>query len=430
MGNILLRKEAATDCEGYPTLIFQAHMDMVCQKTEEAKIDPAREPLKIKIVDGYVTAEGTTLGADNGIGVAYALAAFLLDNHGPLEAILTVDEETGMTGALEMEKGFFSGKYLLNLDSEELGTITIGSAGGGDTEYHLPLTIKKRENWKAIKIEVKNLKGGHSGIHIDSPHLNAIKTVVNGILSLKDNAEFLISSINGGSVHNAIPVNAECILLVPAERKKEALAVLEKWREKVLEDNRENEPEMEIVVSQTDESKGLTEEQTDALLSLLNEIPHGPLSYSNEMEGLVQTSNNLATVETCEETVDIALSSRSSVNKELKQLQEHLADLGEPYGANVEQPQIYPGWEPDPNSPFLLMVKGSYETILKKEVSLKAMHAGLECGMFLQLNQELQVVSIGPDIKDVHTPDERIFIKSVGIVWKVLRDVIENMGTM
>jgi dipeptidase D len=432
IGNIILTKKAMPGCEDYPVLVLQAHMDMVCQKTPETKIDFENDPLKIKIVDDYVTAKGTTLGADDGIGMAYGMAALISEDikHGPLEVVLTVDEETGLTGAFKMEKGFFSGKYLLNVDSETLGEITIGSAGGGDTHYSLPVNYEEKEEWKGIRLSINGLKGGHSGIDIHLPRLNAIKVVIEGVLSLKDKMNTLISSINGGSVHNAIPRESVCELLVPKEKRDEAVKILEEWKIKTLTEKQKNEPNMKITISRTSENKVLTKKRSDSICNLLYEIPHGAISFSKEIEGLVQTSNNLAVVKSSEDKIDIFLSGRSSVDRELKELRKKLKTLGEKYGADVIQENAYPGWQADPGSPFLALVKNSYEDILKNEVSIKAIHGGLECGLFSNLNPELQIASIGPEIKNVHTPNERVYIKSVGTVWDVIRKIIENMGTL
>ena len=430
IGNILLSKEATQGYEDYPTLVLQAHMDMVCQKTPETEIDFENDPLKIKIVDDYVTAEGTTLGADDGIGMAYSMAALLLKDHGPLEVVFTVDEETGLTGAFGMKKGFFSGKYLLNLDSEEIGEITIGSAGGGNTHYILPATREEKKEWGAIRVSIKGLKGGHSGVDIHLPRLNAIKVAIRGILDLKDKVDLLIGSINGGSVHNAIPREAVYDILVPKNKRNEAITILEEWKMKTLDKEKENEPTMKIDISEIDETKALPKEQTDSLLNLLYEVPHGPISFSKEIEGLVQTSNNLAVVKSSKDKIDVFSSSRSSINEELEELRKKLKMLGEKYNANVIQEKAYPGWKPDPSSSFLALVKSSYEDVLKKEVSIKAIHAGLECGLFSKFDPELQIASIGPKIKNVHTPEEVVYIKSVGTVWDVIRKIIENMKNL
>jgi dipeptidase D len=425
VGNLLLRAEATPGCEAYPTLVLQAHMDMVCQRTADAECDPACEPLSLTIVDGYVTAEGTSLGADNGIGVAYGMAALLADHHGPLEVVLTVDEETGMTGAFEMKRGFFSGKYLLNLDGEIEGTIIIGSAGGGTTYYTFPRKLKEKTGRTGITIAVKGLRGGHSGVDIYPPRLSAIKTLVEGVDLLKEHMTIFISSIDGGTVHNAIPRCAACTIIVSQEKKDEAVTILKKWRESAFQ---KDEPEMKIDISTIDETRALS--CSDDLLALLREIPYGALSFNEEIDRSVQTSNNLAVVTTGEETVEIIASSRSSVKQELDDLQENLRSLGEMHGAMVTQGSGYPGWEPDHSSPFLALVKQSYETVLNKEVSLEATHGGLECGVLLQLDPDLQAASIGPNITDVHSPRERVQIKSVEMLWHVVTTIIANMDDL
>jgi len=429
VGNILLIGKAAPGCEGYPTLALQAHMDMVCQKTPETKIDFESDPLKIKIVDDRVTAEGTSLGADNGIGMAYGMAAMISKGlkHGPLEVVLTVDEETGLTGAFGMEPGFFSGKYLLNVDSEALGEITISSAGGGGTQYTLPVTREKREDRKAIRLAISGLASGHSGVDIHLPRLNAIKVALAGLLELKS-MDLLISRFDGGSVGNAIPKEAECDFLVPTDKKDEAIKILEKWR--TLTEEQRNEPNMKIVVSEIDEIEAYTREQSEGICDLLSKVPHGPISWSKQIEGLVQTSNNLAIVKSGEDKFEVTLSSRSSVNKELEEFRNKLKLIGEEHGAEVEQGAGYPGWQADPRSPFIALAKSSYESILKREVALKAIHAGLECGLFSKLDPELQICSIGPDIKNPHTPDEVVNIKSVRIVWNTICRIMENMSTL
>ncbi len=432
VGNILLRKEATPGYEDYPTLVLQAHMDMVCEKTVDTEIDFECDPLKLAVENGYVTAQGTSLGADNGIGMAYGLAALTAEHidHGPLEVVLTVDEETGLTGAFKMEKEFFSGKYLLNLDSESLGAITIGSAGGGDTHYSLPVTREKKNGWQAIKISIQGLKGGHSGVEIHLPRLNAIKTLLEGVLSLKRRGNVRLHSIEGGSVHNAIPREATFTVLVPENEKSMAMRTLRQWKISTVQEAHHHEPNIQIDIAESNETNMLLESHSDDLCMFLNEIPYGVLAFSDEIEGLVQTSNNLAIVETGEDTIEVHVSSRSSVDKELEKLRAQLRQLGETYGATVKQEEAYPGWHPDPDAPFVQTVKQIYENVMKKEVALKAVHGGLECGLFSRFDPALQIVSIGPEIKDAHTPEERVSIESVAILWKVITRIIENMGML
>jgi dipeptidase D len=429
VGNLLLRKEATPGWENCPTLVLQAHLDMVCQKTPEVDIDFENDPIPVIIDDGKVTAEGTTLGADNGIGMAYSLAA-LIDpdlEHGPLEVVLTVDEETGLTGAFNMEDGFFSGKYLLNVDSEEEGEITISSAGGGGSELRLEINPREFKDVKSFKLTISGLQGGHSGTEIHLPRLNAIKVGTEGLLTIKQKAPVYLHSINGGSAHNAIPRDFTTEFLIPEKKTEEVKEKITTWKEEILEKASQNEPGLEIKLEEIITKTACSEEKTNKILTLLSEIKHGPHSYSETIPDLVQTSSNLAEVHMKENNVVIIISTRSSVNSELDAVRKGIKKLGEKNDAEVIQGEAYPGWQPKPDAPFLQIVKKAYEDVLNQEVELRAIHAGLECGLFLSLEPELQVTSIGPDIRNAHSPDEYVVIKSVELLWQVIKEIIRNM---
>jgi len=430
-GNILLTKEATKDCEKYPTLVIQAHMDMVCQKEPETKIDFDNDPLELVIDDKIVKAKGTSLGADNGIGMAFGLAALSSDNllHGPLEVLFTVDEETGLTGAFAIKSGFFSGKYLLNVDSESVGTITISSAGGGGTDFDLPIKFEKYNKMKGILLKISGLQGGHSGVDIDLPRLNAIKIGIDALIQLQQ-IEFYLNKMNAGTVHNAIPRDCEIEFLVPEKGFKKIKKILTAWKEQTIKIGRKTEPNLKIEIIESLTNDGLPQTITNSVVSLLNEIFHGPISFSKEIPGLVQTSNNLAVVKTTNEKIHIHVSTRSSVEEELQTAREVLKTLGEKYSFKITFDEAYPGWKPDPNSSFILMVKKLYEEVVEKKVELQAIHGGLECGLFSALDSELQIASIGPNIKNAHSPDEYVEIESVNILWNIIKKVIENMGTL
>lgn len=431
VGNLLLRKEATEGCEKYPTLVMQAHMDMVCQKNAGVEIDFENDPVPIVVKEDIVYANGTSLGADNGIGMAYGLAA-LVDNtlkHGSIEVLFTVDEETGLTGAFALKPGFFTGKYLLNVDSEDLGTITISSAGGGGTDFILPIKFKELKNCKAIEIFVSGLQGGHSGIDIDLPRLNAIKIGIDGLLALQDES-IQIKNINAGTVHNAIPRSFTAEIVFPKEKRKSVKKKLNDWKNKTLTIGREAEPKLKIEIKNSSASKAISNEKTKATLELLDEIFHGPISFSKEITGLVQTSNNLATIKTTKNEILIHVSTRSSVNEELAEARKRLKELGEEKGFTVELDEAYPGWKPNIQSPFLNLVKEKYDEVTQAPTKLVAIHAGLECGLFLALDSNLQVASIGPNIKNAHSPDEYVEIASVGIIWTIIKKLIEDMGTL
>ena len=440
VGNLILSKKATKGKEKVPTLVLQGHTDMVCQKDQDSKVDCEKDPLVVKTDNGKVYAEGTSLGADNGIGVAIALAALVDETleHGPLEVVLTVDEESGLTGALQLKKGFFTGDYLLNIDSENIGEITISSAGGGDTILSVPVENITVKGWKGLRLEISGLQGGHSGVDINKTRLNAIKVGIDALIQIQDyfakkadrNAELALSRISGGTVHNAIPRDFSCDFLVNTEYKNIVLKILNQWRKFAISTMKDIEPKIKIEISEIKEEKAFSAKQTADIITLLAEVHHGVVSYSQEIEGLVQTSNNLASVKTLEDKVEILISTRSSVDEELNIAREKIKLLGEKLGAKVSLTESYPGWRPDLESPFLKLVQASYEEVLGKAITTKAIHAGLECGLFLKLNPKLKVTSIGPTIKNAHSTSEYVEVESVNIVWEVVKKIISSMETL
>jgi len=432
VGNILLTKEAAPGCEDYPTLVLQAHQDMVCEKTLESPHNFETDPIPVKIEGDRVTADGTTLGADDGIGIAIALATLIdptLKRHGKLEVLLTVSEETGLVGAIKMKKGFFTGKRMINLDSEELGVIIVGSAGGGGTRYTIPVEFEEVEGWKGVKLEISGLLGGHSGVDIHLPRLNANKLLGEGLKAVKEEVPLRIMHIEGGTRGNAIARSAYCDFLIPEEKAGKAMEILEKWRAEVEEKHRSVERGMKIEFSEIPAGKAISEEKTASIIGIITEVHQGPVSWSKEIEGLVETSNNLGIVRTEEDKVVISASSRSSDMKELAEFRAKLKAIGEKYGAKVDQSPAYPGWKADVKSPFLKLVARNYEKVMGKKPKITAIHAGLECGFLSRFDPELKIVSIGPTVKYPHSPQEFVYIDSVGVLWKVVRAVVEEIGS-
>lgn len=431
-GNIHLIADASSGFENYPALVLQAHMDMVCHKRSELEFDFEKDSIRVKIEGEYVKAEGTTLGSDNGIGMALALATLIAEDlkHGPIEVALTAGEEVGFAGAFQMKPGFFKGKYLINLDSESLGEITISSAGGGDTIFTFRVEPQGYQGWQGLSISVDNLKSGHSGVEIHLNRLNAIKVVYGGIAELKSNMEVLLSDFEGGAAMNVIPASAKATVLVPESEINTAINILESWKAKNIELARENEPEMRINISKAEISNAYPAEISSEILELIEAIPHGPLSFSKDIDGLVQTSNNLAMIKSTPESFIVSVNSRSSVHSEMEELRSRLRSIGIKHGASVELKPEYPGWVSNPKSPLVQLLKRTYEGVLGKEVSLRAVHAGLECGLFSKLNPEIQIASIGPDIRNAHSPEERVRIESVSKVWEVIRRIIENMNSL
>ena len=428
VGNILLTRKAAPRCEDLPTLVLQGHQDMVCEKTVRSPHNFETDPIPVKVERDIVTADGTTLGADNGIGISIAMALLSdssLKGNGKIEALLTVEEETGLTGAIKMQKGFFTGKRMINLDSEDSGIIIVGSAGGGGTRYTLPVKFEEVKGWKGIKIEVSGLLGGHSGVDIHLPRINANKLIGEGLKVVKEDVPIRIMKIEGGTRGNAIPRSAYCDFLVPEGSAEKAMNILETWESQV---DRSIEKEMKINFSEVPVGKSFSEEETDSVIGIIKEVHQGPFSWSKDIEGLVQTSNNLGIVRTEEDKVLIPISSRSSDMGDLAQDQEILKKLGEKYGAEVTQGPGYPGWKADVKSPFLKLVARVYEKALGKKPKITAVHAGLECGFLSRFDPELKIVSIGPTIKNPHSPQELVYIDSVGEVWKVVKAVAEELG--
>ncbi|NHK30168.1 MAG: aminoacyl-histidine dipeptidase [Asgard group archaeon] len=428
VGNILLAIDASPECKKYPTLILQAHMDMVCQKELDVDIDFDNDPIEIILEDDIVKANRTSLGADNGIGMAFALAALIDEDlkHGPIEVLLTVDEETGLTGAFAVKPGFFSGNYLLNVDSEEIGKITISSAGGGGTDFDIPIKFEEKMNHISVKLIISGLLGGHSGVDIDLPRLNAIKIGIDALTSISDKIHF--NSISAGSVHNAIPRDFTCEFLVEKESEKAIMTHLKHWKKNTLSIAKASEPNISIEIKKGKSIKAIDNKISQTILNLLLDIKHGPHTYSKEITGLVQTSSNLATVQTLKNKITIHVSTRSSVNEELEFTRNELKNIAKKYNVKVTLDEAYPGWKPTPDAPFVQMIKKSYEEVIGKPVGLEAIHGGLECGLFVALNPELQVSSIGANIKNAHSPDEYVEIASVKTLYDVIKKVIENMG--
>jgi len=428
VGNILLSREAVPGYEHLPTLTLQGHQDMVCEKTDESPHNFDTDPIPVKVEGGKVAADGTSLGADNGIGVALGMALLIdpaLKEHGKIEVLLTVEEETGLVGTINMKEGFFTGKRMINLDSEESGIIIIGSAGGGGTQYTIPVKLGEVKGWKGIKVEITGLLGGHSGVDIHLPRISANKLLAEGLKAVMEQAPLRIMHIEGGTRPNVITRSAYCDFLVPEGEAAKALKILKNWDKNT---DRSVEKELKIKVSEIPAGKSFSEEESDSVIGIMAEVHHGPFSWSKDIEGLVQTSNNLAIVRTEEDYVTISVSSRSSVAEDLAKDRAILNEIGEKHGAEVVQPLGYPGWEADVKSPFLELVSRIYERVIGEKPKITAIHAGLECGFLGRFDPELKIVSVGPTIKNPHSPQEFVHIDSVDEVWHVVRGVAEELG--
>jgi dipeptidase D len=430
-GNILFYKPSTPGYESRPVVVLQAHMDMVCEKNSDRQFNFDTDPIT-PIIDGdWVRADGTTLGADNGIGIAAQLAV-LTDNdleHGPIECLITVDEETGLSGALALQPGFFSGKILLNLDSEDEGELFIGCAGGMDTVAELDVEKEKTPgNSFAVKIMVRGLLGGHSGDDINKGRGNANKILARFLGKAIRQFGVRIADFNGGNLRNAIAREAYAVIIVPYVQKEQLVAELNIFSAEVEFEYERTEPN--LVVDHGScllPDKVMTQASQEKLVNLINACPHGVLEMSPRMNDMVETSTNLASVKFPDDfKVLITTSQRSELESRKQYAAETVRAVFELAGAKVTHSDGYPGWTPNPDSPILQITAGSYKRLFGRQPVIRSIHAGLECGLFLEKYPDLDMVSFGPTIKNAHSPDERINIDTVRKFWIHLADVLKN----
>jgi dipeptidase D len=413
--NLLIEKPASPGKENSKTVILQSHLDMVTQKTDKLEFDFEKDSIKT-IVDGeWLCADGTSLGADNGIGTAVALTV-LFDNtavHGPLKAIFTTEEETGLVGAHKLSKDFVEGDILLNLDSEHESTICVGCAGGARLSSDFMLDWDElRPDIKAYKIEVSGLPGGHSGIDIDKNRGNAIKLLVDLLKSISEVIDLKISMLDGGTLDNIIPSSAFAIVTVPEEEGEVLIEATRMFASGARAQHDYEHPIMEIAESWYMPTKVWSCNFTDKLLDVLSKCPHGVLTMSKSMPGIVKTSNNLAVLETSLNKLRVKTSQRSFYQDDREELTEQISDLFDSAGALSYVDSEYPAWAPNDDSEISSLICDIYNES-GKEVIKKAIHAGLECGIISSLNPKLDIVSFGPTIENPHSIKERVNIKSV-----------------
>ncbi len=432
IGNVLILKPATPGRENSPSVILQTHMDMVCEKNSDKVFDFENDAIEPMVVDGWVKANGTTLGADCGIGIAAQLAVLTSTEiqHGPIECLITVDEETGLTGAFELQPGFLSGDILLNLDSEDEGELFIGCAGGVDTiavfDY---LAENVPTNSVALKISVAGLLGGHSGDDIHKNRGNANKILNRFLWKFSRDFNARLADFNGGNLRNAIAREAFGIVTVPADKQKEVLAAFDvlsaaiknefEFAESKLQLNCEEESLPETVIDTATQSN---------LLNAVYACPHGVLEMSSRMEGMVETSSNLASVKFLDDNqILVTTSQRSEIESRKYYAAETIESVFKLAGAKVSHTDGYPGWAPNPTSDVLKITIDSYKKLFATDPIVRSIHAGLECGLFLEKYPHLDMVSFGPTIRGAHSPDERLDIETTGKFWKHLVDVLENI---
>jgi dipeptidase D len=432
VGNIVVRKPATPGHEKAPMVLIQGHVDMVCEKNKGTEFDFDNEPIKVYRDGDWITAEGTTLGADNGIGLAAGLAVLEAKDlvHGPMEFLFTVDEETGMTGAKELKPGFLKADIMLNLDSEEDGTLYVGCAGGMDTAGHLDLKFSDApSSHVALEFIVSGLKGGHSGLDIHSGRANAIKVLARAMQKVFGGHDAYLSTMAGGSKRNAIPREAEAIIYVPKGDVEPIKAAMVEMSAMLSNEMQSLEPDVAIEVNEVaGNGKVAASDQATTLWNVLYVLPHGVIKFSNDIAGLVETSTNLATVTMNGDRLTIGTSQRSSVNSEKMDAVAMVVAGLALAGLEVENGDGYPGWQPNMQSLALKETKESFKQLYGDYPAIKAIHAGLECGLIGEVFPKMEMISFGPTIEGAHSPDERLNIPTSEKFWNLLVKLLENLA--
>ncbi len=432
VGNLLIRKPAAIGKEAAPSICLQGHLDMVCEKNAETVHDFNKDPIRLQRSGEHIKAHGTTLGADNGIAVATSLA--LMEDtqlvHGPLEFLLTIDEETGLTGAKNLDPELVQSRILLNLDSEEEGSLYVGCSGGRDTNGTWKLAWDKAPARSLIvRISVKGLRGGHSGLDIDKQRGNAIKIAARAAVLLTARGARM-SALNGGNKRNAIPREAEATLYLPQALWDESLQLIERLQETVKQELAASDPGVKITLAtvKTRRGKVWARALQTKILACIAVMPHGVTKMSPDIPGLVQTSSNLGVVKSSKNDVVISTSQRSSVASEMADVAYAAGACLQLGGARVESGTGYPGWKPNLQSPVLKLAQATFKELYKREAKVKAIHAGLECGIIGEKIPGIDMVSFGPTIENAHSPDESVDITTVDHFYRYLLKMLERLA--
>lgn len=430
-GNVLIKKAATRGMEDRKTVILQSHIDMVCEKNKDTVHDFEKDPIQTYIDGDWLRAKGTTLGADNGIGVAAELALLASEDipHGPVECLFTVDEETGLTGAFALKEGFMEGDILINLDSEDEGELFIGCAGGAGTTAVFPCRmVKAPAGAFFFRVTVKGLTGGHSGDDIDKGRANANKLLNRYLVQLMQKYTLALCEIDGGNLHNAIPREASAVCAVPMADKEKVRIDLNVLAAELENEFAAAEPNLRMdLESESARAEVMDPQDMRRLLLALCAVDNGVYAMSREMPGLVETSSNLASVKQSDGKVVVVTSQRSSVLSSRIDMSQTVAAAFLLAGAEVTTADGYPGWKPNPSSEILRIAVESYGRLFGTEPKIKAIHAGLECGLFLEKYPALDMVSFGPTLRGVHSPDERMLIPTVDKFWRHLLDVLAHI---
>lgn len=431
VGNLIIKKPATAGMENRKTVVIQAHLDMVPQKNADKKHDFTKDPIEAYVDGDWVKAKGTTLGADNGIGMASALAILGSDEikHGPLEVLLTVDEEAGMTGAFALEAGMLEAEILINTDSEQEGEIYMGCAGGVDAEFTVPVLWQPLPaGHQAYRLTISGLKGGHSGVNIHLGRGNANKLLARFLVDQASELDFKVSEIAGGSLRNAIPREAEVVITLAADKRVLLEQKVAAYQALLQQELSATEPALQLAVNETIlPAQVMSAESQLCLLNLINVCPNGVMRMSDDITGVVETSLNLGVITTQGDHVQVLCLIRSLIDSGREQVESMLASLAALAKVSVTFNGAYPGWKPDPSSPVMAIVKDTYQDIYNKAPVIMVIHAGLECGLFKKPYPEMDMVSIGPTIRYPHGPDEMVNIETVGQYWQLLLAVLERI---
>lgn len=430
-GNVIIRKPAVKGMENVKSVVLQSHIDMVCEKNSDTVHDFDKDPIQPFIAGEWVKAKGTTLGADDGIGVAAQLAILEATDiaHGPVECLFTVDEETGLSGAFGLDPTILKSTILLNLDSEDEGEIFIGCAGGMDTVITLPCIMEAGlADAKGYKIKVSGLKGGHSGDDINKGLGNANKILNRLLWESSKMFGLKVASFNAGNLRNAIAREGEAIVSVPTGKASEFEAYVAKYNSTVKAEYNITEPGLNVEASAAENPSKVMSEDTQAkLLNSLYACPHGVIAMSQSIVNFVETSTNLAAVRTREDHIEITTSQRSSVESAKFDIANMVASVFNLAGGKSVHGEGYPGWTPNPNSEVLEIAKASYERLFKNSPKVLAIHAGLECGLIGEKYPKMDMISYGPTIKGAHSPDERLNIETVQKFWDLTIEILKNI---
>jgi len=429
--NLVIKVPGSPGYESAPTVIIQGHMDMVCEKTPDSDHDFSKDPIKLVYDGEWLTADKTTLGADNGIALAMAMTLALDQDvaRPPLELLFTVDEETGLTGANALQPGFIDGRILINLDSEDEGVFTVGCAGGINTYSTLPLKFEDAPSGYApYKIIAGGMKGGHSGIDIAKEKANAIQIIGRTLHRLQLETDVRIADIKGGSAHNAIPRDCEAIVFLPSKDFNKVKAATAELLTIFKDEFKNTDPDLSVSIEQTkgDYRKATTANDTSKAVQYILVMPHGVAMMSTDIKDLVETSNNFANIKIENNAIKVLTSQRSSVVSRLKAQTSKIEALARLAGGEAHSGDGYPPWQPNMESPLLAKSTKLYEEMFNKKPVVEVIHAGLECGIIGDKYPGMDMISIGPDLKYPHSPDEKIRISAIGKVWDFVVELLKS----